>query len=87
MSSYNRAERRRHRHHLILKRRKQNNRYGVGSAINESEWRFFDERVRARTGTLCSCSTCGNARRHYGNSVAAKTQQEVRSALYLKEMD
>lgn len=87
MSPFNRAERRYQRHRLILKRRKQNNRYGVGLAINETEWRFFDERVRARTGTLCSCLSCGNARRHYGNSVAAKTQQEIRCAVYLKEQD
>ncbi len=84
--SFNRAERRHHYRRMIVKRAKQDARYGVGAA-NEKEWRFMNARVRARTGTLCSCSTCGNVRRNYGNSRAALTYQELVSLDHLKERD
>lgn len=75
---YSRSHRRHHYERLIAKRRKENTRYGVSTAINESEWRFKNPRVRARTGCPCSCSMCGNPRRHYGNSAGALTRQELR---------
>ncbi len=87
MFRYNRAERRAQRARLILKRRKQNLRYGVSKSLDEKQWRYFDERVRARTATLCSCPMCANPRPHYGNSTKALTRQEMRHSVYLREQD
>ncbi len=86
MFRYNRAERRAQRARLILKRRKQNLRYGVSKSLDEKQWRYFDERVRARTGTLCSCGVCCNVRRRYGNSINGRTRAERLSLIDLKEV-
>ena len=69
---------------MIVKRRKENARQGVG-AVNEVEWRYFDCRVRTRTARLCSCYICMNPRAKYGNSVAALTFQEIRCLDGLKD--
>lgn len=74
---YSRSQRRHHRARLIVKRRKEDARYGT-LAANETEWRFKNCRIRARTGCVCSCAMCGNPRRRYGNSLAALTRQELR---------
>ncbi len=84
--SFNRAERRHHYRRMIVKRAKQDARYGV-ALPNEKEWRFMNARVRARTGTLCSCSMCCSPRRTYGNSRAALTFQELAALENLKERD
>jgi len=77
MSRFSRAARRHHRERIIAKRYRQDKRWGVGS-VNEAEWRFKNARVRANTGTLCSCSMCCSPRRLYGNGRAALTRQELR---------
>lgn len=85
--AFSRSERRHHRSRLIVKRRKEDSRYGVGYALNESEWRFVNCRVRARTACLCSCPMCGNPRKFYGNSVKGKTFAELRSDYNLRERE
>lgn len=84
MANRTRAERRHHRNRLIAKRMRQNSRYGVGLP-NEAQWRFMDARVRARTGTLCSCYMCCNVRGKYGNGKAALTFQELVALDHLNE--
>ncbi|QVD49236.1 hypothetical protein LUCX_166 [Xanthomonas phage vB_XciM_LucasX] len=79
-----RAQRRHHYQRMIVKRTKQDARFGVG-ALNEVQWRFKHARVCARTGALCSCSMCGNPRRHYGNSQSVLTRQELHSNLTWRE--
>lgn len=34
---------------------------------------------RGTTPKNCSCSVCGNPRKHYGNSMHAKSMQELRN--------
>lgn len=42
-------------------------------------------RKRTNCGTLCSCTMCMSPRYLYGNSEQARTRQELRSALTLRE--
>lgn len=84
MANRTRAERRHHYRRMIVKRTKQDSTRGVGLP-NEKEWLFMHARVRARTGTLCSCSMCCSPRYVYGNGKAAKTWQELAALENLKE--
>ncbi len=42
-------------------------------------------RMYPKTGTLCSCSMCCSPRYTYGNGIAAKTFQELRSDATLRD--
>lgn len=76
MSSRTRSERRHHRDRILAKRYRQDSQWYL-VVTNVAEWRFKHARKRLNTGCLCSCRMCGNPRRYYGNSAAARTFKEL----------
>ena len=81
-----RATRRHHRQRRIAKWHRLNppapREY---AAVNEKEYRRIAPLRFATTSCNCSCWMCGNPRRRYGNSLAAKTRQEIVADLALSE--
>jgi hypothetical protein len=83
MQHFHRGERRYQRRRLIAKYYRREARYfGDGSSwwggqIARDECLYNYVRVLVNTRTLCSCSTCGNGRRHYGNARSVLTRQEL----------
>ncbi len=90
MRQFDRAVR---RHHLArVKRREFNKRwsgwvYASDRSEESRQWAWTYARAAARTPTQCSCSMCGNPRKHYGNSIKGRTRQEERALCYLREQD
>jgi len=82
MSKFSRADRRHHHNRIFAKCVRQEY-----SPYVDKEWILKWSRVRVNTRTLCSCSGCGNPRRHYGNAAAALSRRELRAAGWQKEID
>lgn len=71
---FSRSHRRHHAERLKRNRYKESLRYSTSSP----DWALWFSRKRLHTACMCSCSTCGNPRRHYGNKAEARTLQERR---------
>lgn len=54
--------------------------------LSDAEWRRVVGK-HASTPAICSCSCCGNARRHFGNSAQVQTMQELRHRLREQDLD
>lgn len=72
---FSRSHRRHHAERLKRRRYKESQRYALS---HDAEWLTWLTRKRLHTPCMCSCSTCGNPRRHYGNKAEARTLQERR---------
>jgi ribonuclease I len=73
---YSRSHRRHHHERLRAKRLKESFRWSMSPtmALKNAQW-------RVHTACLCSCSMCGNPRRHYGNAKQAKSFQELKTPI------
>ena len=52
----------------------------IAKAWPDAEWTARDLGIRGTTPSTCSCSICGNPRKHFGNGVRGLTMQERRAS-------